>query len=176
MFPLTHPVVIRLCHHIGDLRPSHAILERHLIGSRTDAGRFHLASAGHIPKHRASGGVLLLAMPTSAPHHQTDQRQHNDDDSRHRRPDRHAQHLAIDLALGTVVVARTGAHLLLTAQSFVCARAATVAERIRTRMTFASGALRLVRPRISQTSRTLASETAPNVRTAGGRMAIVEIG
>lgn len=155
----THPIMIRLRHHVGNLRPTHPILERHLVRCRPNARRFYRCPTGHIPENRTTATthcILLLAMPPTAPHHQAHQCQQNDYDRRHGCPNRNAQHFAIDLALGAVIVASARAHLLLG--RIVGACASRIAVRFRTGMTFATGALWLIGPRIAQTGRTFAAE------------------
>lgn len=88
-------------HGIGDLSPSHAILDGHLVRRAADHGRFHRAAARrHVPEHRRTHFLLLV--PPAAPRAQAHQRQHDDRDGRHRRADRDAQHFAVDLALRPV--------------------------------------------------------------------------
>lgn len=163
--------MIGLRHHIGNLRPTHSILQRHLIRCWSHAGRLHLCPS-HIPKHRTAHRVLLLTLPPATPHHQTDERQHNDDDRRYRSANRNAQHFTVNLALGAIVIAVAAAHLIAVV---VRTGAAIVAERQRTCVTLAASPLRLIRPGIAQSGGTLTSEAAPDVRARGRRMTVVQI-
>lgn len=58
-------IVIRLRHHIGNLRPSHTILEGDLIRRRAHVWRFHLTTAKIAEHGTADHGVFVLALPLS---------------------------------------------------------------------------------------------------------------
>lgn len=102
---ITHGVMIGVCHGIGNLGPAHAILDGHLV--RRAAYHWHLYRAA-ARRHVSEDGRadLLLLVPPTTPRTQAHQRQHDDGNGRHGRADRHAQHFAVDLALGSVK--RTG--------------------------------------------------------------------
>lgn len=161
--------MIRLRHNISNLRPSHSILQCHLIRSWSHSRRLHLRPS-HIPKHRTAHRVLLLTLPTPTPHHQTDECQNNDYHRRHRSANRNSQHFSVDLALRSIIVAIAAAHLI----AIVVGTGSTiVTEGCRTCVAFPASPLRLVRPGITQSSWTLATEATPDIRTSGRRMAVV---
>lgn len=58
-------IVIRLCHHVGNLRPSHTILEGDLIWCCAHGWCFHLTTAKITEHGTTDHGVFVLALPLS---------------------------------------------------------------------------------------------------------------
>jgi len=104
----TYGIVVGVRHGVGDLGPSHAVLDGHLVRGAADHGRFHSAAAGrHVPEHGRA--YFLLLVPTATPRAQTHQRQHDDGYGGNGRADCHTQYFAVDLALRSVKRSRTPA-------------------------------------------------------------------
>lgn len=58
--------MVRLGHHVGDLRPTKPILERELVGRSAHDGCLHrITRRRHVAEDGTSDGRLLLATPPS---------------------------------------------------------------------------------------------------------------
>lgn len=97
----TYGVMVGVRHSVGNLGPSHAVLDGHLVWRATDHGRFHgTAASRHVTENGRSD--FLFFVPPAAPRAQAHQRQHDNGYCRHRRADRYAQHFSVDLTLRPV--------------------------------------------------------------------------
>lgn len=104
----THGIMVGVRHGVGNLCPSHAVLDGHLVRRAANHGRLHRTAAGrHVPENGRPD--FLLFVPPTAPSAQAHERQHDNGNGRHRRADRHAQHFSVDLALSPVKRSRTPA-------------------------------------------------------------------
>lgn len=142
----THSVMIRLGHHIGNLCPAHAILERHLIARLWQARRFQRGRI-HVAKHWRAHCILLLPLPATWPHDQAYQSQNYDNHSCYRGAYCYAQHLAVDLALSAVMSRIAGASL--GAFVVVAADTMVIAIGIRTGLALATRTQWLIGPGIT---------------------------
>lgn len=98
-------IMVWLWHNVRNLRPPNAIFELGLIGFRLHC--LHMCvqiRSRYVIEYGTANHILLLLVPSAAPHYQANQRQRNDQYGNYARPNRKCQNITVDFTLAAIEI------------------------------------------------------------------------